>query len=103
MLSRRLIVAIITAGSRRNTVRCDAEPLIDLQRYHPRAHQAFRAQVQEIFMNSPPNNPATEPRIVVPAQEARQGVTGQNVRYVLGWGLAAVIVAFGIIYFIYFH
>jgi hypothetical protein len=29
--------------------------------------------------------------------EARQGVTGHNVRYVLGFGLAAVIVAFAVL------
>ena len=33
---------------------------------------------------------------------ARQGVTGHNVRYVLGIGLAAVIVAFVVLYAIYF-
>jgi hypothetical protein len=32
-------------------------------------------------------------RTVVPAQQARQGVTGHNVRYVLGIGIAAAIVA----------
>ena len=31
---------------------------------------------------------------VVPASRARQGVTGHNIRYVLGFSLAAVIVAF---------
>jgi hypothetical protein len=31
----------------------------------------------------------------------RQGVTGHNVRYMLGWGLAGIIVAFAIIYFIF--
>jgi hypothetical protein len=54
-------------------------------------------------MSQPPNDSAAEPRTVVPTQKARQGITGQNVRYVLGWGLAAVIVAFGIIYLVYFH
>jgi len=43
---------------------------------------------------------------VVPAQQARQGVTGHNVRYVLGFGIAAaaaaVVVVFGIIYIAYF-
>jgi hypothetical protein len=34
--------------------------------------------------------------------EARQGVTGQNVRYVLLFGLGGVIVAFAIIYLLYF-
>jgi hypothetical protein len=33
--------------------------------------------------------------------EARQGVTGHNVRYVLGWGLAGVILAFAIIYLLF--
>ena len=41
-------------------------------------------------------------RTVVPAQQARQGVTGHNVRYVLGIGLAAAIVAFVVLYAIYF-
>ena len=38
---------------------------------------------------------------VVPAARARQGVTGHNVRYVLGFGLAAVVIAFLIVYLIY--
>ena len=32
----------------------------------------------------------------------RQGVTGHNVRYVLGWGLTGVIAAFVVLYFIFF-
>jgi hypothetical protein len=39
---------------------------------------------------------------VVPAPRARQGVTGHNVRYVLGFGLAGVIIAFVIVYLIFF-
>jgi hypothetical protein len=39
---------------------------------------------------------------VVPAARARQGVTGHNVRYVLGFGLAGIVVAFLAIYLIYF-
>ena len=34
--------------------------------------------------------------------EARAGVTGHNVRYVLALGLGGVIVAFTIIYFVFF-
>jgi hypothetical protein len=34
--------------------------------------------------------------------QARQGVTGHNVRYVLGFGLVGVVVAFAIIYLVYF-
>ncbi len=33
---------------------------------------------------------------VLPAQRARQGVTGHNVRYVLGFGLVGIIVAFAV-------
>ena len=45
---------------------------------------------------------APEERTVVPTTKARQGVTGNNVRYVLGFGLAAVVIAFAVIFFIYF-
>jgi hypothetical protein len=38
----------------------------------------------------------------VPARRARQGVTGHNVRYVLGFGLLGVVVAFLIVYLIFF-
>jgi hypothetical protein len=41
-------------------------------------------------------------RTVVTKVEARQGVTGHNVRYVLGFGLVAVIIAFVVVYAIYF-
>jgi|GEM_PF-2281156 len=33
--------------------------------------------------------------------EARQGVTGHKVRYVLYWGLGAVIVIYAVIYFFF--
>jgi hypothetical protein len=38
----------------------------------------------------------------LPARRARQGVTGHNVRYVLGFGLVGIIVAFLIVYLIFF-
>ncbi len=38
---------------------------------------------------------------VVPTPRARQGVTGHNVRYVLGFGLAGIVVAFVIVYVVY--
>jgi len=41
-------------------------------------------------------------RTVVTTQQARQGATGHNVRYVLGFSLAAVIIAFAAIYLAYF-
>jgi hypothetical protein len=43
-----------------------------------------------------------ERRPVIPARQARQGVTGQNVRFVLGFSIAAVVVVFAIIWFVYF-
>jgi hypothetical protein len=46
------------------------------------------------------DGPAQRP--VVPARQARQGVTGHNVRYVLGFSIAVVIIVFGIIWLIYF-
>jgi hypothetical protein len=49
-----------------------------------------------------PNDP---PRLqhgpVVSTTEARSGVTGHNVRYVLIYGLIAVIVAFAIIFYVF--
>jgi hypothetical protein len=50
-----------------------------------------------------PNQGAPEQRPELSKVEARQGATGHNVRYVLGFGLAAVIVAFIAIYLFYFH
>ena len=42
-------------------------------------------------------------RTVETAVQARQGVTGHNVRYVLGFGTCSVIAVFVIIYFLYFR
>jgi len=44
----------------------------------------------------------TAPGTVVPATRARQAVTGHNVRYVLYFGIAAVVVAFLVVWLIYF-
>ena len=43
-----------------------------------------------------------ERRPVIPARQARQGVTGHNVRLVLGLSIAAVVIAFAIIWILYF-
>jgi hypothetical protein len=53
-------------------------------------------------MSAPSNDPLAKPHPVVSAQQSRQGVTGHNVRYVLGFGIAAVVIVFGIIYLAYF-
>jgi hypothetical protein len=39
----------------------------------------------------------------VPAERARQAVTGHNVRYVLSFGLIATVLGFLVLYFIIFH
>jgi hypothetical protein len=54
----------------------------------------------EMLMNAP--DETTQVRPVVPTTQARQGVTGHNVRYVLGVGIAAVVVAFAAIWLYYF-
>jgi hypothetical protein len=43
-----------------------------------------------------PERPVVETEV-----EARQGVTGHNVRYVLAYGLAGVVIAFIVIYLLY--
>jgi hypothetical protein len=48
-------------------------------------------------------NPSAGDAPVKSATEARQGVTGHNVRYVLALGVLAVIVAFAVVYGYYFH
>jgi hypothetical protein len=57
-------------------------------------------------MISPTDTPAhatsDEPRTVLSTDEARQGETGDHVRYVLGLGLVGVVVLFAAIYAFYF-
>ena len=56
--------------------------------------------VRRMVMNTP--NETTQARPVVPTTQARQGVTGHNVRYVLGVGTVAVVAAFAAIWLYYF-
>ena len=52
----------------------------------------------------PPNDPPhLQPGHVVSTTEARSGVTGHNVRYVLIYGLIAAVAAFAIILYIFAH
>ena len=54
-------------------------------------------------MSSSENPERREYRLeVCPARQARQGVTGHNVRLVLGVSLAAVVIVFAIIWMVYF-
>ncbi len=46
--------------------------------------------------------PVRERAAQLPTVEARKGVTGHHVRHVLGFGLAAIVIAFAIIYIIYY-
>lgn len=52
-------------------------------------------------MNPDPERVSSR-RPVLSTNEARDGVTGHNVRYVLTFGILAVIVAFAIIYIAFF-
>jgi len=53
-------------------------------------------------MSSPSERHPIEPHPVLPAQQARQGVTGHNVRYVLGFSMIAVVVLLAMIWLHYF-
>ena len=48
------------------------------------------------------SDPDTKRTIVMSETRARQGVTGHNVRYVLGFGLAGAIIALTLLYLFYF-
>jgi hypothetical protein len=67
-----------------------------------RKQRSGGGSTKNFFMVSS-NQGGSEQRPVLSKVEARQGVTGHNVRYVLWFGLAAVIVAFAAIYLFYFH
>ncbi len=56
--------------------------------------QPRRAAPEEQTARTPSGRPVTTDT------RARQGVTGHGVRYVLGWGLAAVVIAFAIAYIV---
>jgi hypothetical protein len=49
------------------------------------------------------NNGTSEAPIVRTATQAREGVTGHGVRYVLTISTAAVVVLFGALWLFYFH
>lgn len=51
--------------------------------------------------DSPESTPREQPAIIS-TDDARQGVTGHNVRYVLGFGIVGIIILFGLIYLFYF-
>lgn len=51
-------------------------------------------------MSSSSEDPERRP--VISTRQARQGVTGHNVRLVLGFSLAAIVVVFAIIWMVYF-
>jgi hypothetical protein len=53
-------------------------------------------------MGARSNDPAPQPQQVVSAQQARQGATGHNVRYVLGFSIVGVVIVFAIIWLAYF-
>jgi hypothetical protein len=64
------------------------------------SHDTQAPEYKEANMRVPPQPVVSPP--VVPTPKARQAVTGHNVRYVLGFGLTAIIIAFIIVYLLYF-
>lgn len=68
------------------------------------------AEPRERLLRDPPPRPQqgewSEREIVhspvLSAQDAREGAVGQNVRYVLGFGMAAIVIAFVAVYLVYF-
>jgi hypothetical protein len=52
--------------------------------------------------NAMSSSESPEQRPVISARQARQGVTGHNVRRVLGFSLAAIVIVFAIIWIVYF-
>lgn len=59
----------------------------------PEYKEADRNAAQQTSVASQP---------VVPTPRARQAVTGHNVRYVLGFGIVGIVIAFVIVYLTYF-
>ena len=51
-------------------------------------------------MNREGGDRHTDEPITLTTTQARQGATPHVTRYVLSWGLALVILAFGVIYFL---
>jgi hypothetical protein len=76
-------------------------------RWHRSPDNPALEKAKRLIMASPdnmasPGRREPERRRVVPARDARQGVTGHNVRYVLGFSLFALIIVFGVIWLVYF-
>jgi hypothetical protein len=77
------------------------------------AHRNRSVVLPMTFDNSPSrrtsaaNDPLAgrerEQRVEIKGTEARAGVTGPNVRYVLGFGTIAVIIAFAVILYFNLH
>ena len=74
----------------------------------PRIGQPDRTRVQmephqmEPHRKDQVSDPDAKRPIVMSEVRARQGVTGHNVRYVLGFGLAGAIIALAVLYLFYF-
>jgi hypothetical protein len=63
-----------------------------------KAHSKIEIKRKNIMSSSE----GPEQRPIIPARQARQGVTGHNVRLVLGVSLAAIVIVFAIIWIVYF-
>jgi len=87
-------------------------PALDIHSQEPFSHAWNFYEAPEVVLRQPlvfgddmsarSNDPVPQPQQVLSAQQARQGVTGQNVRYVLGFSIACVTIVFGVIWLAYF-
>jgi hypothetical protein len=64
--------------------------------------RAYRRYIPSFQEDQGPMPESHGEQIVETTTEARQGVTGHNVRYVLVWSTVGVIIAFVSIYFLFF-
>jgi hypothetical protein len=58
---------------------------------------AFAKQEAQMQTRDSADRSRRTPSIVLQTEQARQGVTGHNVRYVLGFGLLGIIVVFAVL------
>lgn len=52
-------------------------------------------------MRVEPGNQPGDRKVEMGETEARQSLTGHNVRYVLAFGLIGIVIAFAIIYYVF--
>jgi len=73
-----------------------------MQKSNQRRKLGNKENVKNVMSSSESTSEGQEQRPVIPARQARGGVTGHNVRLVLGFSLAAIVIVLAIIWIVYF-